>query len=109
MKHYASILIALLFFGCSTNDDSAEETARTTDPIIGSWYLTIDGNGSPMIYNFNENGSGETIDGGTFPMRWENQNDNFDSTSQSYIIEDEGRISFDVVFSLYVLFNSNGL
>ena len=40
-----------------------------------------------MGYNFNENGTGELIDGDIFPMRWSNENDNFDSTTQSYIIK----------------------
>ena len=84
MKKLILFFVVVLIVGCSKDDNGA---SRNSDPIIGNWRLTTDNNDSIMGYNFNENGTGELIDGDIFPMRWSNENDNFDSTTQSYIIK----------------------
>ena len=97
MKKLILFFVIVLILGCNKDDNDSQSNS---DPIIGSWNITNKSNNSSEIFIFNLDGTGEIIEGDSTPIRWSNDNENFDLTTQTYrIIELGERISFEVDFS----------
>ena len=97
MKKLILFFLIGLIIGCNKDDNDSQSDS---DPIVGSWNITNKSNNLSEIFIFNLDGTGEIIEEDSTPIRWSNDNENFDLTTQTYrIIELGERISFEVDFS----------
>ena len=99
--------MGLALLSCGGTDDDSDDLGRTTDPIIGSWRWS--GGGDIERWNFSSSGNLTfSMSSTDFPEdnvsasgRWTNTGSDFNSLSQTYMLEipNESDVTFRVIFN----------
>lgn len=101
LRHFLLLFLSVTLISCAGDDDGDDANGgRTTDPIIGSWRVVVDGGGVlDLTFTSNGNYNGGVIfedapeDNDTFMGTWSNNGTVFSSTRQIYTFTEDGTTS----------------